>query len=69
MSKLKARPSCSSVWRTLDRKLTIIGSEATSVSSKSRPDPFSTAESPRDLAGDAANGLLVAAFPQHDAIA
>jgi len=26
------------------------------------------AESPRDLAGDAAGGLLVAAFPQHDAI-
>jgi len=27
------------------------------------------AESPRDLAGDAKNGLLVAAFPQHNAIA
>lgn len=26
------------------------------------------AESPRDLAGDGANGLLVAAFPQHDAV-
>ncbi len=30
---------------------------------------LSAAESPRDLAGDAANGLLVAAFPQHDAVA
>jgi len=27
------------------------------------------AQSPRDLAGDAANDLLVAAFPQHDAVA
>ena len=27
------------------------------------------AERPHDLAGDAANGLLVAAYPQHDAIA
>ena len=30
---------------------------------------LNAAESPRDLAGDAASGLLVAAFPQHDAIA
>ncbi|MRR10541.1 hypothetical protein EG831_10815, partial [bacterium] len=29
----------------------------------------SIAERPHDLAGDAANGLLVAAYPQHDAIA
>ncbi len=29
----------------------------------------SIAERPNDLAGDAANGLLVAAYPQHDAIA
>lgn len=29
----------------------------------------SIAECPHDLAGDAANGLLVAAYPQHDAIA
>ena len=30
---------------------------------------LNAAQSPRDLAGDTANGLLVAAFPQHNAIA